>query len=222
LILGAISLDLFAVLLGGVTALLPIFAQDILHVGPAGLGILRSGPTFGALLVGIALTHLPISRRAGRTMLTSVAVFGLATIVFGLSTNFALSLAALIVVGGADMVGVVIRQTMIQMTTPDAMRGRVSAVNSVFIGASNQLGSFEAGLMASFLGAALAAVVGGFGTLAVVAAIAFYFPELRKADQMHGAPASVPIDENEVAAISGEAEPIATTEQPRERKTGTI
>jgi len=222
LILGAMTLDLFAVLLGGVTALLPIFAQDILHVGPAGLGILRSGPTFGALLVGVALTHLPISRRAGRTMLTSVVVFGLATIVFGCSSNFLLSLAALIVVGGADMVGVVIRQTMIQMTTPDAMRGRVSAVNSVFIGASNQLGSFEAGLMASFLGAALAAVVGGFGTLAVVAAIAFYFPELRKADQMHGAPASVPIDENEVAAISGEAEPIAATAEPRERKTGTI
>ncbi len=222
LILGAMSLDLFAVLLGGVTALLPIFAQDILHVGPAGLGILRSGPTFGALLVGIALTHLPISRHAGRTMLWSVAVFGLATIAFGLSTNFLLSLAALIVIGGADMVGVVIRQTMIQMTTPDAMRGRVSAVNSVFIGASNQLGSFEAGVMASLLGAALAPVVGGFGTLAVVAAIAFYFPELRKADQMHGAPANVPIDENEVAAISGEAEPIAATELPRERKKSAI
>jgi MFS family permease len=217
LILGAMSLDLFAVLLGGVTALLPIFAQDILHVGPAELGILRSGPTFGALLVGIALTRLPINRRAGQTMLWSVVVFGIATIAFALSTNFLLSLAALVVIGGSDMVSMVIRQTMIQMSTPDAMRGRVSAVSSVFVGASNQLGSFEAGVMASLLGAAAASVVGGFGTLLVVAAIAFYFPELRRADQMHGSQSSVPIDENEIASISGEAEPIAATEPPRER-----
>jgi MFS family permease len=216
------SLDLFAVLLGGVTALLPIFAHDILHVGPAELGILRSGPTFGALLVGIVLTKLPINRHAGATMLWSVAVFGVATIVFALSTNFLLSLAALVVVGGSDMVSMVIRQTMIQMSTPDAMRGRVSAVSSVFVGASNQLGSFEAGVMASLLGAALASVVGGFGTLVVVAAIAFYFPELRKADQLHGMQASVPVDENEIAAISGEAEPIATTEPPRERKASAV
>lgn len=218
LILGAMSLDLFAVLLGGVTALLPIFAQDILHVGPAELGILRSGPTFGALLVGIALTHLPVNRSAGQTMLWSVAVFGLATIVFALSTSFLLSLAALIVIGGSDMVSMVIRQTMIQMTTPDAMRGRVSAVSSVFVGASNQLGSFEAGVMASLLGAAAASVVGGFGTLIVVAAIAFYFPELRKADQLHAIQPALPADENEIAAISGEAEPVATSEPPRERK----
>jgi MFS family permease len=151
-------------------------------------------------------------------MLWSVAVFGLATIAFGLSTSFLLSLTALIVIGGADMVSVVIRQTMIQMTTPDAMRGRVSAVSSVFIGASNQLGSFQAGVMASLLGAAAASVVGGFGTLAVVAAIAFYFPALRKADQLHGTPTNVPIDENEAAAISGEAEPIATSAEPREKK----
>ena len=222
LVLGAMSLDLFAVLLGGVTALLPIFAHDILHVGPAELGILRAGPTFGALLVGIVLTKLPINRHAGATMLWSVAVFGVATIVFALSTNFLLSLAALVVVGGSDMVSMVIRQTMIQMSTPDAMRGRVSAVSSVFVGASNQLGSFEAGVMASLLGAAAAAVVGGFGTIFVVAAIAFYFPELRKADQLHGMPASVPVDENEIAAISGEAEPIATTEPPRERKASAV
>jgi MFS family permease len=222
LILGAMSLDLFAVLLGGVTALLPIFAQDILHVGPGELGILRSGPTLGALLVGIAMTWLPISRSAGGTMLWSVVVFGLATILFGFSTNFWLSLAALIVIGGSDMVSLVIRQTMIQMTTPDAMRGRVSAVSSVFVGASNQLGSFEAGVMASLLGAAAAAVVGGFGTLLVVAAIAFYFPELRRADSLHGEQAKLPINENEIASISGEAEPIAAAEQPRGRRAGGI
>lgn len=215
-ILGAMSLDLFAVLLGGITALLPIFAQDILHVGPAGLGILRSGPTLGALLVGIALTRFPLSRRAGKTMLWSVAVFGLATVAFGLSTDFWLSLAALIVVGGSDMVSVVIRQTVIQMSTPDAMRGRVSAVSSIFIGASNQLGSFQAGVMASLLGAAAASVVGGLGTLFVVAAIAFYFPELRKADRLHGEPASLAgLNENEVIASSGEAEPIAAIERSR-------
>jgi MFS family permease len=146
-----------------------------------------------------------------------VVVFGAATILFGLSTNFLLSLAALIVVGGADMVSMVIRQTMIQMATPDAMRGRVSAVSSVFVGASNQLGSFEAGVMASLLGAAAASVVGGFGTLAVVAAIAFYFPELRNADKLHGAPAGAP-DESKTAAISGDGEPKAAAERARERK----
>jgi MFS family permease len=218
LILGAMSLDLFAVLLGGVTALLPIFAQDILQVGPAGLGILRSGPTFGALLIGIGLIRFPLHRHAGQTMLWSVVVFGLATIAFGLSTNFLLSLAALIVIGGSDMVSVVIRQTVIQMSTPDTMRGRVSAVSSIFIGASNQLGSFQSGVMASLLGAATASVVGGFGTLIVVAAIAFYFPDLRKADRVHGDQLNVPLDENEIASISGEAEPIAATEPQRERK----
>jgi MFS family permease len=215
LILGAMSLDLFAVLLGGVTALLPIFAHDILKVGPTELGFLRSGPTFGALLVGVALTNLPINSRAGLTMLWSVVVFGLATIAFGLSTNFWLSLAALVVIGGSDMVSMVIRQTMIQITTPDAMRGRVSAVNSLFVGASNQLGSFEAGVMASLLGAAAAAAVGGVGTLLVVAAIAYYFPALRNADRLHGEQREVAIDENQVVSITGEAEPIAATEQPR-------
>jgi MFS family permease len=217
LILGAMSLDLFAVLLGGITALLPIFAQDILKVGPTELGFLRSGPTFGALLVGIALTNLPINSRAGWTMLWSVAVFGLATIAFGLSSNFWLSLAALVVIGGSDMVSMVIRQTMVQMATPDAMRGRVSAVNSLFVGASNQLGSFEAGVMASLLGAAAASVVGGFGTLVVVAAIAWYFPALRNADRLHGEQREIAIDENQIASISREAEPIAEAE-PREAK----
>ena len=208
LILGAMSLDLFAVLLGGVTSLLPIFAQDILHVGPAELGILRSGPTFGALLVGIALTRLPVRRNAGQTMLWSVVVFGLATIGFGLSTNFLLSLAALVVIGGSDMVSLVIRQTMIQMATPDAMRGRVSAVNSVFVGASNQLGSFEAGVMASLLGATAAAAAGGLGALMVVAVIAHLFPALRQADRPHG---GAPIGENE-------AEPIVATAAGRQKR----
>jgi MFS family permease len=215
IILGTMTLDLFAVLLGGVTALLPIFAQDILHVGPAELGILRSGPTFGALLVGIALTYLPVDRRAGPTMLWSVAVFGFATILFGLSTNFWLSLAALIVIGGSDMVSLVIRQTMIQMATPDAMRGRVSAVNSVFVGASNQLGSFEAGTMASIFGAASASVIGGFGTLAVVIAATFLFPALRKADRMHSEPPEqAAATENEIASISQDATAVAAPQQP--------
>ena len=215
LILGAMSLDLFAVLLGGVTSLLPIFAQDILHVGPGELGILRSGPTFGALLVGIVMTRLPVRRHAGQTMLWSVVVFGAATIGFGLSTNFLLSLAALVVIGGSDMVSLVIRQTMIQMATPDAMRGRVSAVNSVFVGASNQLGSFEAGVMASLLGATAAAVVGGFGTLMVVAAIAYLFPALREADRPHG---SAPIAENEAVPIPDEAETIAAPAAGRQKR----
>lgn len=222
LILGAMSLDLFAVLFGGVISLLPIFARDILHVGPAELGILRSGPTFGALMIGIVLTNVPINRHAGHTMLWSVAVFGLATMVFAVSSNFLLSLAALVVVGASDMVSMVIRQTMIQMSTPDAMRGRVSAVSSVFVGASNQLGSFWSGTTASIMGAATSSVVGACGTLIVVAAIAFYFPELRKADRLHGTPANLPADENEIAAISGEAEPIATTEPAREQKAGAI
>lgn len=208
IILGAMSLDLFAVLLGGVTALLPIFAQDILHVGPGELGILRSGPTFGGLIVGLALTYLPVSRRAGVTMLMSVAVFGLATIAFGFSTNFWLSLLALIVIGGSDMISLVIRQTMIQVATPDEMRGRVSAVNSVFVGASNQLGSFEAGMMASLVGAAPAAVIGGVGTLVVVAAVSHFFPKLRNADKMHGgdqAVAAAQEDEIEVATVESAA-----------------
>ncbi len=186
IVLGAISLDLFAVLLGGVTSLLPIFARDILHVGPGLLGVLRSGPTLGGLMIGVALTQLPIRRHAGGIMLTAVAGYGIATIVFGLSQNFWLSLAALIALGGCDMVSIVVRQTLVQIATPDEMRGRVSAVSSIFVGASNQLGSFESGLVASLIGAAPAAVVGGVGTLLVVAAASVLFPELRRVDRMHG------------------------------------
>ncbi|ETR77293.1 MFS transporter [Afipia sp. P52-10] len=213
IILGAMSLDLFAVLLGGVTATLPIFAQDILKVGPTELGILRSGPTFGALIVGLGLTYLPVSRRAGITMLASVAVFGVATIAFGLSTHFWLSLAALIVIGGSDMVSLVIRQTMIQVATPDDMRGRVSAVNSVFVGASNQLGSFEAGTMASLFGAAPAAVIGGVGTLLVVAAVSHLFPKLRDADRLHGSDQAVAAaQQDEIDAAAGESPALAPTQ----------
>jgi len=186
IVLGAISLDLFAVLLGGVTSLLPIFARDILHVGPTALGILRSGPTLGGLLIGVALTQLPIRRHAGATMMSAVAGYGIATIVFGLSSNFWLSWLSLIALGGCDMISIVVRQTLVQIATPDEMRGRVSAVSSIFVGASNQLGSFESGLVASLIGAAPAAVVGGVGTLLVVAAAAMLFPDLRRVDQPHG------------------------------------
>ena len=186
IVLSAISLDLFAVLLGGVASLLPIFARDILHVGPGALGVLRSGPTLGGLMIGVALTQLPIRRHAGAVMLTAVAGFGIAAIAFGLSQNFWLSFFALITLGSCDMVSIVVRQTLVQIATPDEMRGRVSAVSSIFVGASNQLGSFESGLVASLIGAAPAAVVGGIGTLLVVAAASALFPELRKVDRMQG------------------------------------
>jgi MFS family permease len=183
-ILGAISLDLFAVLLGGATALLPIFARDILHTGPLGLGLLRSAPAAGAAAMAIWLAHHPLQRRAGRTLFVAVAVFGLATIAFGLSSWFPLSLAALIVLGAADMISVVLRQTLVQMETPDAMRGRVSAVNLVFIGASNELGEFESGVTAALFGTVPAVVIGGLGTLAVAALWAWKFPALRRIDKL--------------------------------------
>ncbi|HEY6880668.1 MAG TPA: MFS transporter, partial [Polyangiales bacterium] len=153
-ILGAISLDLFAVLFGGAVALLPAYASDVLHIGPQGMGLLRSAPAVGALAVGLLLAHRPLRRSPGRTMYACVALFGLATVVFGLSRNFVLSLLALAVTGGADMVSVYVRQSLVQLRTPDAMRGRVAAVNSVFIGASNELGEFESGLTAAWLGLA--------------------------------------------------------------------
>ena len=184
LVLGAISLDLFAVLLGGVTALLPIFARDILAVGPTGLGLLRSGPAIGAVMVGLILARRPLRRDVGRVMLWAVAAYGAATIIFALSRSFPLSLAAMIALGGFDMVSMVLRQTMVQLGTPEAMRGRVSAINSVFIGASNQLGAFESGVAAAFLGAAGSAIFGGVGTLVVVALWAWLFPELRQADRL--------------------------------------
>ncbi len=184
IVLGTITLDLFAVLLGGTTALLPIYARDILHAGPDGLGLLRSAPAIGALIVALALVRWPLNRHAGIAMLACVALFGVATIVFGYSENFALSLLALTVLGGADMVSVNVRSTLIQLATPDAMRGRVSGVNFLFISTSNELGEFRAGVMAGWLGAVTAVVVGGIGTLAVVGLCAGLFPRLRKVDRL--------------------------------------
>jgi MFS family permease len=188
-ILGAISMDLFAVLFGGATALLPIYARDILHVGPWGLGLLRSAPAVGAAVVALGLAQRPLARHAGARMFFCVALFGVMTIVFGLSRSFLLSLAALACLGAADMVSVVVRQTLVQVNTPDEKRGRVSAVNSIFIGASNQLGEFESGVTAACLGAVPAAVLGGVGTLAVVFIWIWLFPSLRQADRL-GTPQS--------------------------------
>lgn len=185
-VLGAISLDLFAVLLGGATALLPIFAKDILHVGPWGLGLLRSAPAVGALAVSLYLARRPIRRRVGRVMFGSVAVYGVATLVFALSTSFLLSLAALAITGAFDMISVVIRQSLVQLDTPNDMRGRVSAVNSIFIGASNQLGEFESGLTAAWFGAAPSVVIGGAGTLLVVALWTKLFPTLAQREKLAG------------------------------------
>lgn len=184
IVFGAISLDLFAVLLGGATALLPVFAKDVLHVGAEGFGILRAGPAIGATLVALWLAANPIRRRAGLFMFSGVAVFGLATIVFGLSKSLWLSVAALAVLGGADMLSVFVRQTLVQLVTPDHMRGRVASVSSVFIGASNELGEFESGLVARILGPVGAAVFGGVGAIMVTAAWARLFPDLRRADRL--------------------------------------
>jgi MFS family permease len=178
-VLGAISLDLFAVLLGGATALLPVYARDILHVGPVGLGFLRSAPAAGAFAMAFLLTHRPIHAQVGAKMFAAVAVFGVATIVFGCSTWFPLSLAALFVLGASDMVSVNIRSALIQLATPDAMRGRVSSVSMLFIGASNELGEFESGVTAALLGTVPAVVAGGVGTLVVVALWMKLFPPLR-------------------------------------------
>jgi MFS family permease len=182
-LLGAISLDLFAVLFGGATALLPVFATDILHVDSAGLGLLRAAPGAGAALVAVVLGWHSIERHAGRWMFGGVAVFGIATIIFGLSTNFWLSLFVLALLGAGDMVSVYVRQLLVQLETPDAIRGRVSAVNSMFIGASNELGEFESGVTARYLGTVRAVVLGGFATLIVVASYMKIFPELRKLDR---------------------------------------
>jgi MFS family permease len=183
-LLGAIALDLFAVLLGGATALLPIFAKDILHTGPEGLGILRSSPAVGALLMAVVLTKWPIERKVGRWMLVAVAVFGIANLVFGLSTSMALSIAALMVAGAADNVSVVTRITLLQLETPEDMRGRVAAVNSIFIGASNQLGEFESGATASMWGPVGSVVFGGLATVGVALAAIKIFPDLANRDRM--------------------------------------
>jgi MFS family permease len=184
IVFGAISLDLFAVLLGGATALLPVFARDILHIGAAGFGILRSGPAIGATVVALLLAANPIRTKAGVFMFGGVAVFGLATCLFAVSRNLWLSVAALAVLGGADMLSVYVRQTLVQLVTPDAMRGRVAAVSSVFIGASNELGEFESGVVARFLGPVGAALFGGIGAVIVTGAWAGLFPALRKADRL--------------------------------------
>jgi MFS family permease len=184
IVFGAISLDLFAVLLGGATALLPVFARDVLHVGEQGFGILRAGPAIGATLVAFALAAKPIRSRAGIFMFSGVAVFGLATIVFGLSKSLWLSVCALAVLGGADMLSVYVRQTLVQLVTPDEMRGRVASVSTLFIGASNELGEFESGLVARILGPVGAAVFGGVGALVVTGTWAALFPALRKANRL--------------------------------------
>ncbi len=184
IVFGAISLDMFAVLLGGATALLPVFARDVLHVGPEGFGLLRAGPAIGATLVAVVLATRPIRQHAGLTMFAGVAVFGMATIVFGLSKSLPLSVAALAVLGGADMLSVYVRQTLVQLSTPDHMRGRVAAVSSLFIGASNELGEFESGVVARFFGPVGAAVFGGVGALIVTGVWAKLFPALRKADRL--------------------------------------
>lgn len=183
-VLGAISLDLFAVLLGGATALLPMFAKDVLQVGPWGLGLLRAAPAGGALLMSLVLSRWPVNRGAGPRLLAAVAVYGAAQLLFGLSSLFWLSMLALAVSGAADMVSVIVRQTLVQLETPDAMRGRVSAVNGLFIGASNQLGEFRAGATAAVLGAVGSVVVGGLGTLAVALLWRRLFPALAARDAL--------------------------------------
>ncbi len=181
LILGAISLDLFAVLLGGAVALLPVYAREILHTGPWGLGLLRTAPGVGAAVMAVALAHRPLRGRAGPTLLWSVAGFGICTILFGVSTSLILSLVSLIFLGAADMISVIIRATLVQLRTPDEMRGRVMAVDMVFIGTSNELGQFESGLTAQWFGTVPAVLLGGIGTMVVIALWAWIFPELRRA-----------------------------------------
>ena len=184
LLLGSISLDLFVVLLGGATALLPIFAHDLLHTGPQGLGALRSAPALGALAVSIWLTFRPVLHRPGALMFIGVAIYGAATVVFGLSRSLPLSLAALMVVGASDMLSVVIRSSMLQLATPASMRGRVSAVNSLFVGASNELGEFESGVTAQWWGAVRAVVAGGLGSLVITGMWSVLFPGLRRINRL--------------------------------------
>jgi MFS family permease len=200
IVLGAISLDLFAVLLGGAVALLPIYARDILHVGVFELGVLRSAQAVGAAGMAFWLARWPIERNSGSFMFSSVALFGVATIVFGLSTNFYLSFAALLITGAADMISVFVRSALIQFSTPDQMRGRVSAVSMLFIGASNELGEFESGLTAAWFGAVPAVVLGGVGTLGVVALWMKLFPPLRKVDRLRDVEQPQAIEQSIVAS----------------------
>jgi len=183
-LLGATSLDLFAVLLGGATALLPIYARDILHTGPTGLGFLRASPAVGALCMSLVLMRWPLERKVGARLLLAVGVFGLATLVFGLSTHYWLSMLALAITGAADNISVVTRLTLTQLETPDEMRGRVAAVNAIFIGASNQLGEFESGVTAAAFGAVGSVVLGGVGSMLVAASWVKLFPALARRDRM--------------------------------------
>ncbi len=184
LILGAISLDLFAVLLGGAVALLPVYAREILHTGPWGLGLLRTAPGVGAAITAVLLAHRPLRGRAGTTLLWSVAGFGIFTIIFGLSRSLTISLIALLLLGAGDMISVIIRATLTQLATPDEMRGRVTAVDMIFIGTSNEFGQFESGVTAQWFGTVPAVVLGGVGTLVVIAVWAWLFPELRHAGEL--------------------------------------
>ncbi|PVX61034.1 MFS transporter [Paraburkholderia unamae] len=196
-VLGALSLDLFSVLLGGATALLPVYARDILKVGPEGLGMLRSAPAIGACIVGLALSRFPPERRAGSKLFAAVIVFGIFTVVFAFARSPVVAWIALAVIGASDMVSVNIRTTLIQLVTPDAMRGRVSAVNALFIGASSQLGAFESGVVAALLGAIPTIALGGFGTIVVALAWMLMFPDMRKADRLD-------MDLNREGVTSGE------------------
>lgn len=184
LLLGSISLDMFAVLLGGAVSLMPIFAQDILHAGPSGLGILRAAPALGALCTSVTLSMRPIRHSAGKLMLFAVGVFGVATVVFGMSKSLPLSLAALFVLGASDNISVIVRQTILQLGTPPAMRGRVSAINWLFLGASNEFGEFESGLTAQWFGAVRAVVFGGIGSVMVTVLWSVFFPKLRNVDSL--------------------------------------
>ena len=204
-ILGTISLDLFAVLLGGATALLPIYARDILHTGPWGLGLLRLSPAIGALTMSVYLGHHPIRKRAGQRMFAAVILFGLATIAFALSRNVLVSMAVLCVLGAADVISVVVRSSLVQLETPDEMRGRVSAVNALFIGTSNQLGEFESGVTASWWGLIPATIVGGVGSILVALLWMGWFPGLRKLESIAGSRQMEPLEaesEKEEAASS--------------------
>jgi MFS family permease len=186
-ILGTISLDLFAVLLGGATALLPVYARDILHAGPWALGVLRMAPAVGAVAMALTLARFPLRDRVGIKMLVAVAIFGAATVVFALSTNIALSVLMLLILGASDTVSVVVRSSLVQLLTPDHMRGRVNAVNSLFIGTSNQLGEFESGIVAGLIGPVAAVAFGGVGTIAVVLLWGWgLFPALRRVDTLSG------------------------------------
>jgi len=202
LILGAISLDLFAVLLGGAVALLPVYAREILHTGPWGLGLLRTAPGIGAAVMAVALAHRPLRGRSGPTLLWSVAGFGVLTIIFGVSRSLTLSLLALVLLGASDMVSVIIRATLVQLRTPDEMRGRVTAVDMIFIGASNELGQFESGVTAQWFGTVPAVVLGGVGTLVVIGLWAWMFPALRRAGEL-GA-----IDSQIAEEVSGATEEV--------------